>query len=200
MSLIVTNLGVQVNPTTEEIELVKDYVLKNEILSEVFAFSTNSKKWILALIEENYFSKHLIINENFYNKVYNLWHRLKLPQNDFIDNFNIIPVKENNLNLAYRLIGSKINFAPIEVIEYLESIPNFEEQHNFIERVLINIDHWEENGLIHYFEKYISYSENENRHSNFWFYQILRKVFPYNKDFVIEKLRPILVNLFDTEY
>lgn len=199
-SLIVTNIALQDNPNQKEIQLVNKSVLNNKNLEEVFAFSVNSKKWVLYLIDIKYFNKYFNIKKNFGNLVYDNWGKYKLPKISFIEKFNITKEKERLLNLAYRMIGNKINIAPIEVVKYLDEIEGFEEKDNFISRVLINLEDWSEYDLLPYFEKYIKYFEEQKGRDNFWYYQILRKIFINNNNYVLEKLKPIFHNLFEDEF
>jgi len=195
-SLIVTDIGLHEKPTLQEKELVNINILNNDLLQDVFASSINSRAWVLYLIEKDYFNKFLIINKDYKNEIYNFWHKLKLPNNSFIESFNIQQTKDNNINIAYRLIGGKINLAPIEITNYLDGIENFEQKENFIERVLINLEIWDEKELLNYFEKYIKYDCSGKNRENFWFFQILRKIFKNHKNYVIEKLEPILKDIF----
>lgn len=195
-SLIITNIALQENPTQKEIHLVEEIILSNKMFEEVFAFSCNSKNWISFLIREQYFTKFLILKENYGNRMYNMWHKMKLPENIFIKNYSYSFKKDNNIGVAYRLIGGKINISPIEMLKFLDELKDFEEKNNFIGRILINVDNWENKDLIFYFEKYIKYFDEGNKRDNFWYYQILQKIFSNNKIYVLEKLKPILYNLF----
>jgi hypothetical protein len=166
-TLLLSSLGTIQNPVTLEKELVLDVILKNDDYEEVFIGAINSLGWIDFLITENVPEKYFnIVNKDNSDK----------------------DKTEKHSNYNWFLFANNINNNTIRILEYLSLIIDFEDKNDFISRLLIRIDDWSDENLLYYFDEYVSYSEEINRRDNFWYYEIMKKIFFSNEKFVFDKL------------
>lgn len=64
-------------------------------------------------------------------------------------------------------------------------------------RLIINIEDWEDNQLIVFFEKYILYQPPSNNGMlNIWYFKILEKIYKYYPDFVYNCIKQPLIESF----
>lgn len=166
-TLLLSSLGTIQNPVSLEKELVLDIILKNEDYEEVFIGAINSPGWIDFLIEES-------VPEKYFNNL------------NEDNSGNSETDKHSNYN--WFLFANNININTIRILEYLSVTINFKDKDDFISNLLIRIEDWSDEKLLPYFEQYVPYSEEINRRDNFWYYEILKKIFLNNEKFVFDKL------------
>jgi hypothetical protein len=166
-TLLLSDLGTVQNPVSLEKELVVDVILKNEDYEEVFISAVNSQGWIDFFIEEN-------VPEKYFN--------VTIEDNSDDDK------KEKLSNYNWFLFANNINNNTISILEYLTLSIDFEDKDDFISRLLMRIDNWADVKLLHYFDAYVSYNKEINRRDNFWYYEILKKIFFSNEKYVFNKL------------
>lgn len=199
-SLLIHTLGFIINPSKEEKNLVLNQILKHNAYEEVFMYSIHSTGWIQFLIENKKLDKYFLLKKNLKHKLVDFLTSKSSLLRDKLKKINYNSLKENNFQLVWTLFVNNINNSPLIILDYLEKIINLDNKNIFISRILININIWKEENLLDYFEKYIPYVKEVNDRDNFWYYQILQKIFAHNQNFVFEKLRPIIISVFDGEY
>jgi hypothetical protein len=165
-TLLLSSLGTIQNPVTLEKELLLDVILKNEEYEEVFIGAINSPGWIVFLIAES-------VPEKYFN---------------IMNGDNSDDKAEKHSNYNWFLFANNINNNTISILEYLSLTIHFEDKDDFISRLLMRIDNWSDENLLHYFNAYVPYNEEINRRDNFWYYEILKKIFLSNEKFVFDKL------------
>jgi hypothetical protein len=101
-----------------------------------------------------------------------------------------------SIETAWILFRNNIGNDPLLVMQYLDSRNEFENKRNFIERILSFNDNWEPPELKNYFDKYIIYSE-DNERANLWYYDILKKVSDHDINFAFDKFTFILSGLHE---
>lgn len=175
-TLLLSDLGIIHNPVSLEKKLVVDVILKNDDYEEVFIGAVNSQGWIDFFIEEN-------IPEKYFNITIE-------------DNFDK-DKKEKLSNYNWFLFANNIDNNTIRILEYLTLNIDFEDKNDFINRLLIRIDNWSDKKLLYYFDEYVPYNEEINRRDNFWYYEILKKIFISNEKFVFDKLINPIKETFD---
>lgn len=116
--------------------------------------------------------------------------------NLFIETFNsngwIAFFIETNLlkgdeNQILQILYKNLNHNPLLVLNYLEQI-ELQSRENVFKNFIPHIQDWKSEYL-NYFNKYYSYDEN----SQFWYFEILKKIAPFNLPFVFEKLEPAIL-------
>lgn len=192
-SLIINNLGL-VNPTDNEKELYQELILNNLEYEEVFINSVFSEKWIEYIIEHKVSYQYLFINRKFGNSLYDIYKKQSFFKSQFLEKFNLNKIIEQKKNTIWMLFRNNINKAPYQIIIHLDKMPNFENKGNFIERILYNLDNWEDDRMLTYFQKYIPFDEESKGRDNFWFFQILGKIFEHHSNYVFKKIESIFIN------
>ena len=77
--------------------------------------------------------------------------------------------EKNKKDLIWTLLARNINLNSINILKYLENI-EFDDKNNYMSRLIINIEDWEDNQLIVFFEKYILYQPpSNNGMPNIWY-------------------------------
>nr|WP_315032946.1 ATP-binding protein [uncultured Chryseobacterium sp.] len=183
-SLVINNLGLIQHPTIKEKAIVKNIILKHKNYEEVFINSIYSNGWIIFLISER-------IPEDYFF--------VERKETDTDEDYSF--KKDKMFNYNWFLFRNNMNTSSREILQYLDSI-EFENKNYFIAQLLTQIDDWTNEGLISYFEKYIPFEENTiNRRENLWFFKVLKRIFPINKDYVYDKLAlPILEVYKDVDF
>lgn len=195
-SLIINNLGILESPSYLEKEVVNSIILKNKIYEDIFLHSILSKDWTNYLIELGIPTKFLLWDNEVLTKVYTLYKRQTLIHWNFLEQKNPDKIFEYKRNVAWIFLRNNVNYAPLQVMQYLEGLPDFKDKDYFIERILMNLDDWEEKELLPYFEKYMSFLEESKGRDNFWFYQKLEKIFEHHELYVFNLLLPIFNSIF----
>lgn len=182
-SLIISEVGLIKKPSISEKEIITNIILKNEEYEEVFISSIFSEAWIQFFISEDIPKSYFFVQNSDNSE----------------GNFNLLKEKKTTYN--WLLFRNNMNECPLLILDYLDRL-DFENKNNFISRLLIQIENWSNNKLLHYFEKYIPFEkESKQKRDNFWFYEILKKVFPTNKEYGFEKMtQPILDVYEDYEF
>jgi len=195
-TLIISNLGILANPSPEEKELVNIHILRNSLYEDIFIHSVFSKKWTEHLLRERVVDKFIFPQKNLPNKVYEIYKKQSVIQLNFLEKYN----QENNIeykkNTAWIFFRNNINDAPLLIMNFLDGLPEFSDKAYFVERILVNLDDWKEKLLLSFFEKYILYNEEPKGRDNFWFYQIIAKIFEHHEEYVFNLLTPIFDNVF----
>lgn len=195
-ALIVSNLGILTDPSNGEKELVSNYILKNSLYEDIFIHSVFSKEWSEYLLEEKVLNKFIFPKRELSNKAYEIYKKQSIIELDFLEEYNHENISEYRKNTAWTFFRNNINHAPLLIINFLDKLPDFSEKNYFIERVLMNLDDWQEISLLPFFEKYIPYNEESKGRDNFWFYQILARIFEYHEEYVFRVLTPIFNSIF----
>lgn len=111
-----------------------------------------------------------------------------------------IPLKYLNTdksNFNWSIFSRNINNSPIDILDYIKNL-DFEDKGNLISNLLINLNNWEDSELLNYFSQYIIYQENNtNQMPNFWYFELLERIYIHHPLFVYEKLTPPLKRSFD---
>lgn len=195
-SLIINNLGT-VSPSNEEKKLFQKFILKNKKYEDFFINSVFSDKWIEYLISQKIPNKYLFVEKKNIHSIYHIYKKQSFFRFEFLEKYNLEKIKEKNKNSIWILFRNNIHKVPFKIITYLDSLPDFENKQNFVERIIYGLSNWEDKRMIPYFEKYFSFEENTKGRDNFWYYQLLEKIFEYHPGYVFEKTKPILENRFD---
>ncbi|WP_053002177.1 NACHT domain-containing protein [Kordia jejudonensis] len=193
--LIINNLGF-FEPSNEEKLLVQKHILKNKLYEDIFINSISSEKWIEYLIENRIIDKYLFVEKSFKNYCYDLYKKQSFFKSKYLESLNAEKVIEKKRESIWVLFRNNINKCPHLIISYLDQSNNFPLKHNFIERLLYNLDHWDDEKMLTYFDKYIPYDAKGKRRDNFWFYQIIPKIFEYHRDYALNKIEYVLKNVF----
>lgn len=117
---------------------------------------------------------------------------------NFFINENILKgyFEKNKKDLIWTLLARNINLNSIKILKYLENI-EFDDKNNYMSRLIINIEDWEDNQLIVFFEKYILYQPPSNNGMlNIWYFKILEKIYKYYPDFVYNCIKEPLIESF----
>jgi hypothetical protein len=179
--LCINTLAIVATPTKGEKSLFKSKIKSCLGFLDVFMSYSVSDLWMQYMISQEVLIENLIFSK----------HRVKI-------------IAENEISLRHNLVIKVLinNLSPSlnRIIKFLTSLPeSFDEKTNLIQRVLINSEDWNDKYLVDLFDEYLPfYREYEkNKRDNFWFFQILQKIAPYYPDYVSEKLKPILLSLFE---
>ncbi|WP_452221435.1 hypothetical protein [Lacinutrix salivirga] len=195
-SLIINNLGL-ITPSTEEIEIVEKYILNNKTYEDVFINSVFSEKWVEYLIKNKTSDQYLFVKKKYKHSIYDIYKKQSFLEIQYFEELNIKKVIEYKRNAIWMLFRNNINKAPYQILTYLDNLPEFPNKHIFIERILYNLDNWDDERMLHYFQKYISCDATTKKRDDFWFYQILEKIFDYNSKYVFKKTESIFTNQFN---
>jgi len=195
-ALVISNLGILGDPSTEEKRLIDRHILKNPLYEDIFIHSVFSKDWSGYLLEKKVLNEFLFPQRELSNKAYEVYKKQSIIQLGFLEKYNHKNIVEYRKNAAWIFFRNNINHAPLLIINFLDKLPDFSEKNFFIERILMNLDDWQEISLLPFFEKYIPFNEESKGRVNFWFYQILAKIFEYHQEYVFGMLAPIFNNMF----
>lgn len=177
-SLIISEIGLLRNPSISEKEFVSNIILKNKEYENVFVSSIFSESWIQFFISKDIPRKYFFIQEN------------GITNNEF----NYL---DNKINYNWLLFRDNMNECPLLILDYFDKL-DFENKKDFIYYLIIQIDNWDDIRLLYYFEKYIPYEkESERKRNNFWYYEILKKIFPVNKKYVYNKLKQPILDFYE---
>lgn len=197
-SLVISNLGILTNPSNQEKEIFTKYISKNKIFEDVFVNSIVSKEWTEYLIFQKALDKLLFNEETVANKVHKIYKKQSVIRLDFLEKYDSKNIIEYQRNLVWRFFRNNINLTPLLIMKYLDGLDNFDDKQNFNERVLMGLDDWKDERLLPYFEKYIMFKEEFKGRDNFWYYELLVKIFEHNKVYVFNLIRPIFKNVFNS--
>ncbi|QOW09925.1 AAA family ATPase [Kaistella flava (ex Peng et al. 2021)] len=179
-SLIISLLGGIKNPCELEKKFALEVLFENDDYENVFISSIHSFGWVNFFISENipsnYFSKTKIGTETE-------------------EEYKFRKKKYSDYN--WSVFVNNINESPTKLIDHLELL-NFENKEFFIPNLLFYINDWSDADLIPYFEKYIPFQkESEGKRDNHYFYEVLRKIFPHNKEFAYGMLGTAVADFYD---
>ncbi|WP_276835241.1 ATP-binding protein [Chryseobacterium cucumeris] len=111
-----------------------------------------------------------------------------------------IPLKYLNTNKAnfnWSIFSRNINNSPIDILDYTNNL-DFPDKDNLIFNLLVNLNNWEDPELLSYFSDYIIYMENNtNQMPNFWYFELLERIYIHHPLFVYEKLETPLKRSFN---
>jgi len=107
-------------------------------------------------------------------------------------------------NIIFRLLIKNLNAHPQLIAQFLQELPKKIEQRNdFIQSILIQVDSWKDQEWLPLFEQYYSFDmeamKKTPHESNYWFFIILDRIAMYHPEFVIKKLRPVMMEYFEGE-
>ncbi len=178
-SLILSELGLIKNPSNIEKEIVTNIIIKNAEYEEVFLSSIFSEAWIQLFISKNIPKSYFFVENNCNRE----------------EEFNAL--KEKRINYNWLLFRNNMNECPIVILNYLDSF-DFDNKDNFIARLLIQIEDWSNYELLQYFEKYMPFEkESKGKRDNFWFYEIIKKIFQTNKEYGYEKMTQPILDVYE---
>jgi len=197
-SLIINNLGILTNPSNQEKKIFNKYISKNIFFEDVFFHSIVSKEWTEYLIQQKLLDKFLFNEETVANKVHKIYKKQSAFRLDFLEKYDSKNTIEYQRNLVWRFLRNNINLAPLSIMKFLDELDNFDDKQNFNERVLMGLDDWEDEKLLPYFEKYITFNDESKGRDNFWYYEFLAKIFEHNNSYVFNLIRPIFKNVFNS--
>jgi len=197
-SLVISNLGILTNPSTQEKEIFNKYISNNKLFEDVFINSIVSKEWVEYLIQQKVLDKFLFNEETVANKVYKIFNKQQVVRFGFLEKYDSENTVEYQRNLVWRCLRNNINLCPLSIMKYLDELENLDVKQNFNERVLMGLDDWEDQRLLPYFEKYITFNNESKSRDNFWYYELLAKIFEHNNSYVFNLIRPILKNVFNS--
>ncbi|MFD0798491.1 hypothetical protein ACFQZJ_13545 [Maribacter chungangensis] len=196
-SLVISNLGIIANPSSQEKEIFHKKILRNRLFEDVFIHSIVSKEWTEYLIKQKVFDKFLFNKETLANKAHRVYQKQSVFRFDFIEKYNLKTSIDYQRNLIWRFLRNNINLTPLIIMEYLDEFEDFTDKQNFNERVLMGLDDWQDERLLPYFEKYIKFNEESKGRDNFWYYEFLAKIFKHNDDYVFGLVKPIFKSVFN---
>ncbi len=178
--LCINTLAIANIPTRKEKNLFKNYIKLNLGYLDVFLSSTISDSWMQYTINQKILVQNLIIDK---------------PREKLIDEKEI--ALRNNL--VTRAIINNLSTSLDRIISFLRSLPNsFDNKIGLIQRILINAEDWDNKDLVQLFDEFLPYyDESKNKRDNFWFFNILQKITIYYPDYVSEKVKPILLSIFE---
>lgn len=198
-TLVITSLGDVKNPTNKEKDIVSKFILTDFDLTKVFINSIFSLGWLEFIINQNiplqYFDYQKDWKINFYEKLISN----KIIKLGFSLKYDYLKQKEIRLALLFRLFNNNRKEGLHLIINVIEKLPESDEKVNFINRFLINVDNWDVEKLLVLFDKYFHFNIEDKSRDNFWYYQILEKIFTHYPNFVLDKLRPIILKCFEEQ-
>jgi hypothetical protein len=111
-----------------------------------------------------------------------------------------IPLKYLNTiksNFNWSIFSRNINNSPIDILDYINNL-DFENKENLISNLLFNLNDWQDPELLNYFSKFVIYRENNtNQMPNFWYFELLERIYVYHPTFVYDKLKVALKRCYD---
>lgn len=195
-TLIFNTLGAIKKPTDEECKIAQLYILTNPKYSEVFITSVFSSFWLTFLFKTDWPKQNFLYTKSWKQKLYERMVRNKIIKPQEESKYDFPTERGKKVQLNWQLFVNNVDGNIDNILDYLEIIGEFPDKDNFMSRFLINIDDWESKRLLPLFNTYLAFDESGNRHDNFWFYQILQKIFPHNPQFVFDNIRPIILQCF----
>ncbi|WP_294317997.1 ATP-binding protein [uncultured Chryseobacterium sp.] len=179
-SLIISLLGEIKNPCELEKKLALEVLFKNDDYENVFISSVHSFGWVQFLISEN---------------IPLIYFNITKRDTERDEEYKFRKRKYSDYN--WSIFVNNIEENPISIINYLESL-NFENKEVFIANLLHFVNIWRDLSLIPYFEKYIPFQkESEGKRDNHSFYEALKKIFSYNRDYVYKMLEIPIIDLYE---
>src|SRR5690625_289729 len=200
-TLIISDLGLWDSPSNSEKEIVSSLILKNKLYKDVFIHSVFSKGWTLFLLKKGVVMEFLFWDNKLLTNSYSLYKTQSFIKLGFLEKRNPNKIIEYNRSVIWRFLRNNINKAPLQILNHLEALPEFENKKWFIKDILIGLKDWEEKDLLIYFEKYLPYNDEGNgtRTDNLWFYEKIKNIFEHHTDYVYKTLESILKNVFDSK-
>tara|TARA_R110000744_G_scaffold111486_1_gene209740 strand:+ start:1912 stop:6369 length:4458 start_codon:yes stop_codon:yes gene_type:complete len=197
-SLVISNLGIVTNPSNQEKEIFHRYISKNYLFQDVFVHSIVSQGWVEYLIHQKALNKFLFNQETLANKIHKIYKKQSVFRIDLLEKFDSGNIVDYQRDLVWRFFRNNINIVPLSIMKYLDELEDFDDKPNFNERVLSGLNEWEHEKLLPFFEKYITFNEESKGRDNFWYYEILKKIFEHHELYVINLLKPILIDVFSS--
>lgn len=198
----IKSLIIQIFASLNEISIGEKRIY-NEIVArkisyhELFINSIFSKDWTNHLIELKTPEKLLFKQPTVLNKLRKLIKKSSFFSDTLLAKFDYEKAFESNRSLIWLFFRININTAPFNILEYLESISDFEGKKDFIQRILINHESWDDPRLYRYFRKYFHLTNQAENFDDFWVYQILSKIHLHNPEFAYEILKPGIIERFN---
>ena len=195
-SLIIEKLGIWSNPSDDEKKVVNKYILQNKLYSDIFLTSVVSKNWTEYILQQDVPSKFLFVQKSLTNTIHKFYKKQSWLKIIFIENYDSEHNSFYKKNIAWRFFRNNINLAPLIITQHLDKLKDLTDKKTFIERVLLGLDDWSDTRMLAFFEKYIPFDKETKQRDNFWFYEILKKIFEHHKEYVTNLLKPIFINVF----
>lgn len=113
-------------------------------------------------------------------------------------------IKSFRRNIIFWFLVKNLSVHPQLIAKFLQDLPETIDQRNdFVQRVLIQVDHWEDEEWLPLFEHFFPFDKEAMKkaphEANYWFFVILDRMAKYHPDFVIKKLRAVLIEYFHNE-
>ncbi|UCS92443.1 AAA family ATPase [Echinicola marina] len=103
----------------------------------------------------------------------------------FLITNSLIPENENE---TFQILFRNINYHPYLILSYLEN-SSFESKEKMIAELIPNIKIWDQD-LLPFFNEYYSFNDN----TEIWYFETLKKIAPLDLNFVLEKIRPVVIS------
>lgn len=195
-SLAIASLGFVEEPTIGEKSIFLKYISNHILYLQVFTESIFSKGWLYFLLQKDIPLRLLKYKRHWVVQVLDFLKLTKFLPQKIQNKFNFEIQKFERTNSAKRMLVNNINSSTNIILEYFENSPDILNYTDFISNLLLEVQHWEDFRLLDLFEKFIPYNSKLASQGNFWYYEILGKIYVYHSDFVHEKVRPIIIDSF----
>ncbi|WP_445720136.1 NACHT domain-containing protein [Flavobacterium sp.] len=195
-TLVISSLGDVKKPTNKEKNIVSKFILTDFDLTRVFVNSIFSLDWLKFIVNQNIPLKYLDYQKNWKIYFYEKLVLNKIIKQELSLKYDYLKQKEMRLALLFRLFNNNRKDGLDVILNVFEKLPESDEKLNFINRFLISVDVWNNEKLLELFDKYFHFNIEDLGKDNFWYYQILGKIFNHYPNFVFDKLKPIILKCF----
>lgn len=201
--LVINSLSIVSNPSRQEKQLFQRVIYPKFILFEAFISSVASQEWVEYLIDEGILIENINPPLSLKDKVKDSIGSSRIP---FISKWiktwtTYNKKKEIRQNLVYRCIIRNIHSEPTlqVIIPFLHKISKKSTMCEFVRKVLIHVENWQAPELLFLFERNFQFQEKNAQNGNFWYYQLLGKIFKSHPKFVLGKLEIILNHVVERD-
>lgn len=199
--LVLHTLAVTEVPTEQEKECFLKVIHPNYQLLDVFFETSFSRPWMEFILEYGIPEKNLDYKLPLAYQIQNfLTGRLGMVS-PAISRPDLKNVRRNSI---FRLLVKNLEVHPKLIIQLLKRLEkSMDGVEDFIQRILVQVDNWSEKEWLPLFERYIPFDDEAMKRnpeeSNYWYFIILDRMTKSHPDFVIQKLKPVLLDHFDND-
>ena len=151
--LVINQLAFLQNPKDEEWQIVKQLLEKDNNFKKHFIDGIQYEKWLKYLISGGYLQRFL--------------------QSD----------NEKLINLIIWKLSTLINANTNTVIDFLQQFPNIEKKDEYISRILIGLEHWENKEAIRLFQNHLLIIKSWN---HFYYNNFLERILEFKPEIVFK--------------
>jgi len=151
--LVINQLAFLQNPKNEEWQIVKQLLEKDDNFKKHFIDGIQSEKWLKYLILSGYLQK-------------------------FLQSGN-----EKLINLIIWKLSVLINANTKIVIDFLQEFPDVEKKDEYISRILIGLEHWEDETAIRLFQSHLPVIKSWN---HFYYNNFLERILEFKPKIVFK--------------